>query len=323
MRKCSKSIHLSLADIHCVITTDTETKLYLSARHSAFQLNKQEIENESQKKIDIRICSALPDPITSPQRIWEVTSCSSHWKVFDYSNESRIYVYQQDNDEPYIISFSKQQAEVVWIRVPQAETVEILQYPLDIILLYFLSQFYPLLIVHASGFVLGNCGHVCLGKSGAGKSTLFSLAARQDGILVQDDRLILRKKKEGWFMYPMPLNSHDRPVSVPVNRLNTLVHCSRNLAIPLTGNIKFSQFLPHMVHYPNWNNIYAHQLHLVEDLLKSVRFFQFFFTPDLTAIQYLQYGKDPGKSPYLPPEKPVPSKIKSFWKKYDTKYSSW
>ena len=188
---------------------------------------------------------------------------------------------------------------------------------MDIILMYYLSLNYSILIVHASGFLLDNNGHICLGRSGAGKTTLYNLATQAGGAKVQDDRLILRQTRNGWFMYPLPLSDNDRPIEVKIHRLNALIHGPRNLAIPLTGTVRINQFLPHIVQFPNWNHHYGYQLNLVGDLLRTVRIFQLFFTPDLTAIQYLQNGRDAGKYNYIPPEKPMPSTIKGFRQKHD------
>lgn len=326
MSLINNEIHLSIADIHFAISAEKGINLRLAQRYLAFILNKQEKNNFHGDMVRIRFCHDLPDPITSPVKIWEVTGDSPTWKVFDYHDESRIFLYnindEENSDEETIIISLKpgKLDQEILIKAPASGNVEVLKYPMDIIMLYYVSLNFSLLIIHASGFLLRDCGHVCIGKSGAGKSTLYNLAAQAGGTMVQDDRLILRQTGHGWFMYPLPLSKKDHPVRVRICRMNALFHGPRNLAIPLTGTVRLNQFLPHIVHFPNWRGHYLNQLNLVGDLLRTVRLFQFFFTPDLTSIHYLQNGKDSGKSHYIPPEKPLPSTIKGFRQKHDPFY---
>lgn len=320
MSKNNIEINLSIADVVFAITAEKGINLRLAQRHIAFQLNKQD-NNFSGEKVRLRFCHNLPDPDTSPVKIWEVTGDSPSWKVFDYHDESRIFLYNDSEEETIIISLKPgKYDQEIFIKAPPSGNVEVLKYPMDIILMYYLSMKFSLLIVHASGFSIRNFGHVCIGKSGAGKSTLYNLAAQAGGSVVQDDRLILRQTRQGWFMYPLPLSEKDHPVREKVCRLNSLFHGPRNLAIPLTGTVRLNQFLPHIVHFPNWKGNYLNQLNLVGDLLRTIRIFHFFFIPDITAIQYLQNGKDPGKSHNIPPEKPLPSTTKGFRQQHDTFY---
>ena len=323
MNRNTEAILLLIADIQFKITAEKGIFLTLAQRHSAFRVTEKEIGNINTDLVRIKFCHNLPDPDTSPVKIWEVPGDSPSWKVFDYHNESRIFLYNNSKAEATIISIKPNKLNYdILIKAPHSNNVEVMKYPMDIIILYYISLNFPLLIVHASGFLLRSCGHVCVGKSGVGKSTLFDLAAKAGGLMVQDDRLILRQTKEGWFMYPMPLNGNDNPVRVKICRINALLHGPRNLAIPLSGAARLNQFLPHIVHFPNWNHLYRFQLTLVSDLLRRIRLFQFLFIPELSAIHYLQNGKDTGKSNYISPEKPVSSKIKSFRQKHDPFYLS-
>ncbi len=321
MRKINNdnSIELLVADILFSISAEETITLCPAPRYHAFIADDQNTNEIHKDVVKIRFCHNLPDPDTSPVNIWEVNEPLSSWKVFDYPNESRIFLYDQCNEDPTIISiYPKSPNQTILIKTPKPGNIEVLKYPMDIILMYYLSLDFSLFIVHASGFSLNNYGHICLGRSGAGKSTLFNLAKQSGGTMIQDDRLILRQTEDGWFMYPMPLSENDRPVKEKISRINVLAHGPRNLAIPITGNIRIHQFLPHIVHFPNWNQHHGFQLNLVGDLLRDVRIFHFFFTADLTAIQYLQDGKDSGKYHYIPPEKPMPTTIKSFRQKHDT-----
>jgi len=311
--------HLSVADIHFIITAEEGINMKIAPRYSAFLIKEQEKINLKTDVVNIKVCHDLPDPNTSPVKIWEVPKQSPSWKVFDYYDESRIFLYHNSDKEAIIISIKPSRFDLeIFIKAPDSNNVEIFQYPMDIIIMYYISMHFSLLIVHASGFLLKNCGHLCIGRSGAGKSTLHNLAAKAGGAVVQDDRLILRHTRNGWFMYPLPLREKDYPIKVKICRINALFHGPRNLAIPLSGTARINEVLPHIVQFPNWNHHYGYQLNLLEDLLHNIRLFQFFFVPDFTAIHYLQNGKDSGKSHYISPEKTMSSSTKGFRQKYDS-----
>lgn len=311
-------IRLKIADIPIAISAEPGLIIKPSTRHEGFQDTSSWSTKDYDKTVKIKFCHSLPDPEISPVNIWEGSNSIPSWKVFDYNDESRIFIYDKTLNDPTIISVSHKFPEKpILITSTHSSIIEVLEYPLDIILLYCISKRYSILLVHASGFILDRCGHVCLGKSGIGKSTLCRLATESGGLAIQDDRLILRLINNEWIMYPLPLSQSDHPVRSKINRLNSLAQGRRNLSIPLTGMLRLNQFLPHMIHFPNWKRLYGNQIFLMQDLLKSVRFFQFSFVPNLTAIDYLKNGKDSCLSYYIPPEKPVPAAIKGFRKKHD------
>lgn len=295
------SVSLRLADIEFQISADPGIFPQIIPRHQAFVTDPSAHPSPNTPHIPLHLARELPDPIESPIRIWEVADGPAPWKVFDYPQESRIFLYFP-GQEPWQLLFRPYHRQRPFLlKVVGKETIVLLPYPLDILLLYLVSTRHPLLLVHGSGFVLNSRGFVCLGRSGAGKTSILNLAQSDGGLRIQDDRLIIRLIKNSWVMFPLPLSSQDRPVAFRIHRLLALFHGAGNLALPCPDHLAINHFLPHLVQFPQWRWYYQQQLSLMNSLLKSVRIAQFYFTPNQTAIDYLKNGKSAHKTHSPPP----------------------
>ncbi len=69
-----------------------------------------------------------------------------------------------------------------------------LPYPLDGLILYFLTSLKGDIMIHGSGVICDGKGWVFTGKSGSGKTTMARIFDRSGDRVVHDDRLILVKE---------------------------------------------------------------------------------------------------------------------------------
>ena len=80
-----------------------------------------------------------------------------------------------------------------------------LAYPVDHLILYYLSLWNQAIILHASGISFSGNGALFTGLSGAGKSTIAYRCTNAGARLIHDDRMLLRKfEKEQITGYRMP-----------------------------------------------------------------------------------------------------------------------
>ena len=68
-----------------------------------------------------------------------------------------------------------------------------LSYPLDGLILYYLTALNGDILIHGSGVYFGSKGYLFSGRSGFGKTTMANLFKEAGGEVVHDDRLIIRK----------------------------------------------------------------------------------------------------------------------------------
>lgn len=101
-----------------------------------------------------------------------------------------------------------------------------MDYPLLEVLMVCLLSRGRGLMVHACGISADGRGYLFAGNSGQGKTTMAELWKR-DGVVLNDDRVILRPGKDDFLMYGTPWHGADKgvsPQSVPVEKILFLQH---------------------------------------------------------------------------------------------------
>jgi len=162
-----------------------------------------------------------------------------------------------------------------------------LPYPLDGLLLYYLSSAAGDIMIHGSGAVCGGRGWIFTGRSGSGKTTVAGIFDRAGDRVIHDDRLILRKEEDGWVMYSTPVYRNDEPRSAAVDHLWGIAHGRANITTPVTGAEAVAMVLSNCVQQ-NRDRAAASQLaSAVEELVSSVRVSRLSFLPDASLRDYL------------------------------------
>ncbi len=164
-----------------------------------------------------------------------------------------------------------------------------LPYPLDGLILYFLTSLNGDIMIHGSGVVCDGRGWVFTGKSGSGKTTMAKIFDHSSDRVVHDDRLILVKKGAGWRMHSTPVYRNDEPRSADVDHLWIISHGKSNISTPLTGAEAAGLILANCIQQ-NWDREASERLMTsVADLASSVKVSRLSFLPD-SRVQGLPYG---------------------------------
>ncbi len=288
MRTKFEYFQLKIAGIHFIITADEGISLHISPRHQAFRSEREYAGYTREEPIRLFYGSYYPEPDHSPDRIWEAREGDYYWKVFDYIGETVVYLYYPNEKNPVVISLNPRRLDKPILVNHPGKCIEVLKYPMDIILLQFYSIRAELMMVHACGFKIRNNGILCLGRSGSGKTTLGKLVNENGGELIHDDRIFIRHTDSGWIMYPVPVTQSDRPSSSKINKILTLKHGTTNRLIPIQDQEKANRFLRHLVHFPMWRNNYIFQMILIEHMLNDLSFHQYSFLPNPAAAIHLK-----------------------------------
>jgi hypothetical protein len=110
-----------------------------------------------------------------------------------------------------------------------------LGYPLNQVLMILLLSHLGGLLFHACGIEDRGLGYLFLGNSTHGKSTMARLWSENQATVLNDDRVIVRKKDGELWMYGTPWHGDFAEVSpkgIPINRIFFLRHGKRNKAVP-------------------------------------------------------------------------------------------
>ncbi len=189
-----------------------------------------------------------------------------------------------------VLVFSLQKREWdLWIDSPGKET-DPLEYPLDGLILYYLTVINDDIMIHASGINHSGEGYLFSGVSGKGKSTMARLWENSGARVIHDDRLILRKTENGYRMYNTPIYNNDIPQDSPLNKLFIIDHGSSNKIVPVKGAAAISLFMANCIQH-NWDSvIISRLLGSVSELCESVPVMKLSFRPDKNITDYILHN---------------------------------
>ncbi len=167
------------------------------------------------------------------------------------------------------------------------ESVDPLPWPVDGLLLYFLSALKGDVMIHGSAVSCLGKGWLFTGRSGSGKTTIAGIFDRAGDRVIHDDRLIIRKETRGWIMHSTPVYRNDEPRSASLDHLWVIRHGGSNVSEPLTGATAVAMVLSNCIQQ-NWNRETAEMLAAtVDDMVASVRVSRLAFVPAGSIRDYL------------------------------------
>ena len=163
-----------------------------------------------------------------------------------------------------------------------------LGYPLEPILFTSLLGRSEGAVVHATGLIHRGQGWVFAGTHGAGKSTIASLVRRRgDGVLLNDDRVVVRRVDGVWRVFGTPWAGtvlKVSPASAPLAGILFLRRGAVTRATRLEPGRVAAMFLPRCFH-PYWDREALDALlATTARLAHEVPCYDFPFVPDEAAI---------------------------------------
>jgi len=162
-----------------------------------------------------------------------------------------------------------------------------LPYPVDGLILYFLTSLKGDIMIHGSGVICDGRGWIFTGKSGSGKTTMAKIFDSSGDRVVHDDRLILVKEGAGWMMHSTPVHRNDEPRSAEVDHLWIISHGKSNISTPLSGAEAAGLILANCIQQ-NWDREASAQLMAsVTDLAATVKVSRLSFLPDSRVRDYI------------------------------------
>jgi hypothetical protein len=162
---------------------------------------------------------------------------------------------------------------------------------LELLMITYLSQGRGV-ILHGCGIEKDGEGILFIGESGAGKSTIANLWNQDGGIeILSDDRVIVRKSGNDFRIYGTPWHGESQFVSprgVPLKKIFFLRHAEENYIQPLNGAATVRQLLQ-CSFPPFWDaEGMEFALELFSQLAAMMPCYDFSFTPDKRAIEYIK-----------------------------------
>lgn len=169
----------------------------------------------------------------------------------------------------------------------QVNEVDPLEYPLDGLVLYYLTVINGDILIHASGVNCNGNGYLFSGVSGKGKTTIAHLWESCGARVIHDDRLILRNTGNVYRMYNTPVYNNDEPKESLLTNLFIIDHGADNSIVPVKGAVAVSLVMANCIQH-NWGNeIIAKLLESVSSLCETVPVMKLHFKPDKSIVDLI------------------------------------
>ena len=218
-----------------------------------------------------------------------VRNSEKFWSVYKF--RSALYIKTifplSKNGKEGILRFSLTSREWDLFIMKGGKTTDPLEYPLDGLILYYLTVIYGDIMIHASGVTHSGHGYLFSGISGKGKTTMAKLWDTAGKKVIHDDRLIIRKISGAYFMHNTPVYNDDEPSASPLNRIYLIDHGKENKMVPVKGATAVSLIMANCIQH-SWNKeIIAGIMGSLSVLCTHIPVFKLSFRPDRSIIDFI------------------------------------
>ena len=172
--------------------------------------------------------------------------------------------------------------------LPEDNTItDPFEYPLDGLILYYLTAISGDVFIHASGVYHDGQGYLFSGISGKGKTTMACLWEKAGGTVIHDDRLIIRKISGSYRMFNTPVYNNDTPKESVLSSVFLIEHGEKNKISRLKESSAVSNILANCIQQ-NWNHEFIRRLmDSLSDMCGSIPVYHLYFRPDLSITNFL------------------------------------
>lgn len=218
---------------------------------------------------------------------------ANFWSIWKHGSDLfiRTILPLSPAEKNAVLKFSLAAREwELWIDGDEKET-DPFEYPLDGLVLYYLTTIKGDIMIHASGVNSKGQGYLFSGISGRGKSTMAGLWDNEGAKVIHDDRLIVRKTDSGYKMYNTPVYNNDEPGESILDKIFIIEHGIENKLVPLKGAAAVSHVMANCIQH-NWDHsIVAQLLGSVSAMCKTIPVIKLSFVPDRSVIDHILANK--------------------------------
>jgi hypothetical protein len=219
----------------------------------------------------------------------QFTNETNFWSVWKYRSELFIWTIfpLSSSEKNAVLKFSLTSREWgLWI-YGAGDEADPFEYPLDGLILYYLTVINGDIMIHASGINNAGHGYIFSGVSGKGKSTIAKIWDNSGARVIHDDRLILRSTANGYRMFNTPVYNNDEPRESNLSKIFIIEHGNENKLVPLKGANAVTQVLANCIQH-NWGaDIIARLLGSISIMCGTIPTSRLFFKPDRSVIDLI------------------------------------
>ncbi len=287
-QKGQKEFTLSIADIGISFLLDK------SLSELGFEHINDRFVADVNDRIRLRVHYGHPPKM---DRIEKIFDSGSTWAF--YRTNGR-YVLQNDalapGSSPTIFAVLEQGLKsgdiyITHTSLEQHLPPDPLGHPLNQILMILLLSLSKGILFHACGIDDDGAGYLFLGHSGQGKSTVAKLWFDSRATVLNDDRIVVREKDGGFWMYGTPWHGDFKelsPKGLEISKIFILHPQGKNSAVPRNGAEGVAMLLARSFP-PLWDHQgMSYTTDLCHGLIQKIPCFELRFEPDTRVVDFVR-----------------------------------
>lgn len=279
-----RSINLSIAGFS--INLFSETSIELDEGYLPFLLEKSLITD-----ISIECIAGLPDAhFKDAELVFEAENeLQKFYSIYRFGNNLGFIIYNQ------VTKNTIQQIAIldesftnwkVYSDISEGK-LQPLKYPMGPIIMHYMTLKSDAVMMHASCAFDGRDARIFTGFSGNGKSTISKLWADAGNLIINDDRIIIRKSETGYSVYNTPMYYQDRPKKAQLSAIYLISHSPKNRIKKLSGALAISKVMAFSIQNNFDKQFIQNRLLFFTELCMNIPVYDLGFVPDKSVVNFI------------------------------------
>jgi hypothetical protein len=280
------NIQITVAELS--IGLHSEHKIQIEDGYLHFVSKNNEVETD----ITIYCFANIPaTTFTNGELVFEAKNETQRFYSIYRSGTNLVFVIysQQNKDEIQqlaILDDTLSNWKIYSTPLDNGEIVP-LKYPLGPIIMHYLTVKFDAVMIHASCVLNDQKGRIFTGFSGAGKSTISKIWADAGNTIINDDRLIIRKRNEHYYVYNTPMYYIDVPKKAALDSVFLISHSPQNKIKKISGALAVSKVLAFCIQNNFEPDFIQTKLNLLTELTTQIHVYELGFVPDKSVINFI------------------------------------
>jgi hypothetical protein len=219
---------------------------------------------------------------------YKINKSENFWSVYKQNGDMLLFTNFPDSPgKKATLKFSLALREWdLWIENAGYET-DPLEYPLDGLILYYLTSVNADIMIHASGVYYDGRGYLFSGISGKGQTTMAMIWDNIGAHVIQDDRLVIRNFDGMFRMFNTPIYNNDVPRNAPIERIFLIEHGDENKMVRLREASAVSHVISNCIQHNYSQDMIARFLGSVSLMCSKIPVSTLTFKPDRSIIEFI------------------------------------
>jgi hypothetical protein len=283
----NNTVNLCIAD--CIITLTSDEGVHLDDGCKPFVLGSDGYTESIAVECNSRLENA---PKCTGESLYQAKDENGKlWEIFDAAEGILIHVYSPE--APYalqqVCAVSENYSSWhVWSNPNADNLLDPLAYPLGPLIMYHLTLIEDVIMIHASGVAMNGKASIFTGVSGKGKTTMARLWFEAGADVLNDDRLIIRKEKDGYSVHNTPMFYEDTPRSASLKAIHIIRHAKKNVAEQLLGAEAIASVSANCIQHGYRGESVQKHLNFLSELVSKIPVYDVGFLPERSIVDYLQ-----------------------------------